>query len=365
LITNDFIWWVPFAMILWGAAKAAHAPEGDAEPLEAVLHSTETSDGVTLAERSRQGTVLLALVRHAGCTFCKEALADLGEARERIENTGVRPVVVHMGEPGSLDRLMARHGLEGVETVADPDRRLYRALELPRGSFSQLFGLRVWVRGFIATMRGHLVGRLKGDGFQMPGTVVLRDGVVVARHDHETAADRADFRGPRLRGRPHRRPRGGPPGDGMTEALPLILALHAAATLMMTGLVWFVHAVHYPMFADAAEAGDEHWTAVPAQHLRRTTPLIPPIMLLEIATAALLLVDPTGSTARAWAWAGAGLLAVVWASTFLGAVPMHAKLERGFAPGPAPLAPAVRPGPRARVDGAVVLRAADADAGDP
>jgi peroxiredoxin len=195
LITNDLIWWVPFAMILWGAAKAAHAPEGDAEPLEAVLHSTETSDGVTLAERSRQGTVLLALVRHAGCTFCKEALADLGEARERIENTGARPVVVHMGEPGSLDRLMARHGLEGVETVADPDRRLYRALELPRGSFSQLFGLRVWVRGFIATMRGHLVGGLKGDGFQMPGTVVLRDGVVVARHDHETAADRADFAG--------------------------------------------------------------------------------------------------------------------------------------------------------------------------
>jgi hypothetical protein len=106
------------------------------------------------------------------------------------------------------------------------------------------------------------------------------------------------------------------------------------ATLYMTGLIWFVQLVHYPMFADAAEAGDEHWKRFERTHLRRTTPLIPPIMLLEIATAALLLVDPTGSVSRAWAWAGAVLLAVVWASTFLGAVPMHAKLQRGFAEGP-------------------------------
>lgn len=193
LITNDLIWWVPFAMILWSSFRAMHAPTGDAETLGTVLASTTTSSGVTLLERSREGAVLLALVRHAGCTFCKEALADLGGAREPIEAQGVRVVVVHMGGPGELDGLLARHGLAGVETVSDPERRLYRALDLPRGTFRQLFGLTVWWRGFIATLKGHLVGGLKGDGFQMPGTVLIRDGAVIARHDHDTAADRADF----------------------------------------------------------------------------------------------------------------------------------------------------------------------------
>lgn len=195
LITNDLIWWVPFAMILWASFLAVHEPAGEAEPLDRVLESTTTSGGVTLLDRSREGPVLVALVRHAGCTFCKEALADLGEARERIEAEGVRPVVVHMGAPGELDGLMSKHGLAGVETISDPARRLYRALELPRGTFAQLFGITVWWRGLVATLKGHIVGGLKGDGFQMPGTVVICDGTVIARHEHDTAADRADFSG--------------------------------------------------------------------------------------------------------------------------------------------------------------------------
>ena len=193
LITNDLVWWVPFAMILWASFRAMHAPSGGAEPLATVLESMKTDRGTRLIDRTRQDPVLLVLLRHAGCTFCKEALADLARARESIEEAGVVPVVVHMGDSGDLDPLLAARGLLGVETVADPGRRLYRALELPRGSFRQLFGPPVWARGIAATLRGHMVGRLAGDGFQMPGTVLLRDGTVIARHDHATAADRADF----------------------------------------------------------------------------------------------------------------------------------------------------------------------------
>ncbi len=116
----------------------------------------------------------------------------------------------------------------------------------------------------------------------------------------------------------------------MDRFLPAILALHAAATLLMTGLDWFVHAVHYPMFARAASAGDEHYREFQREHLRRTAPLIPPIMLLELTTVVVLLlvVDPPFD--RWLAWVGAGLLALVWVATFGGAVPMHHRLERGF-----------------------------------
>lgn len=115
-----------------------------------------------------------------------------------------------------------------------------------------------------------------------------------------------------------------------TNMLPALLAVHAAATLLMTGLDWFVHTVHYPMFARAAEAGDEHYRAFQSEHLRRTVPIIPPIMLLEVATAAALMLIPEPTFDRRLAWLGAGLLAVVWIATFGGAVPMHSRLERGF-----------------------------------
>lgn len=119
----------------------------------------------------------------------------------------------------------------------------------------------------------------------------------------------------------------------MTEWVPPVLALHAAATLMMTGLVWFVHAVHYPMFAAVAKAGDEHWKAFEQEHLRRTGLLIPPIMLLELAAAVVLLVVPDAEVSRELLWIGSGLLVVVWLTTFLGAVPMHTRLSAGFTPG--------------------------------
>jgi uncharacterized membrane protein len=100
----------------------------------------------------------------------------------------------------------------------------------------------------------------------------------------------------------------------------------------MTGLVWFVHLVHYPMFATVAEAGDEHFKAYEREHLRRTAPLIPPIMLVELATAVLLLLIQDASVSRQLVWIASGLLAVVWASTFFGAVPMHTRLSKGFTP---------------------------------
>lgn len=114
------------------------------------------------------------------------------------------------------------------------------------------------------------------------------------------------------------------------EFLPALLATHAAATLLMTGLDWFVHAVHYPMFARTAEGGDDHYRAFQSEHLMRTVPLIPPIMLLELTTAIALVLIATPPFDRWLAWLGAGLLAVVWVVTFGGAVPMHGRLERGF-----------------------------------
>ena len=48
---------------------------------------------------------------------------------------------------------------------------------------------------------------------------------------------------------------------------PLLLAIHAAATWALVGLIWTVHVVHYPLFA-AVKTG---FRAYHEAHMQRIT----------------------------------------------------------------------------------------------
>jgi len=114
----------------------------------------------------------------------------------------------------------------------------------------------------------------------------------------------------------------------MTQLLVELAAYgHALATCLMAGLVWFVQVVHYPLFA---RVGAEQFKTYESAHQSRTTLIVAPLMLTEAALGVVLLfVRPDG--VGVWLLgANAGLLAVVWALTFLAAVPLHAKLSAGF-----------------------------------
>jgi peroxiredoxin len=155
----------------------------------AVFHGqTESLDGL-----SRRGPVLVVFLRHLGCTFCREALADVARHRASIEADGTRIVLVHMGPTEEAGAFFARYGLEGVEQISDPTAALYRSFGLRRGNLWQLFGPRVAWRGLMATLAGHKVGRLRGDGFQMPGVFLVRDGRIIREFKHRDAGQRPDY----------------------------------------------------------------------------------------------------------------------------------------------------------------------------
>jgi phage terminase large subunit-like protein len=105
-----------------------------------------------------------------------------------------------------------------------------------------------------------------------------------------------------------------------------ILGAHAFSTLAMIGLIWFVQVVHYPLFAAVPM---EAFRAYEASHQRRTTWIVAPLMLTELATAAALAGGVVPGVPKSWAYAGLGLVAAVWGVTFLVSVPLHAKLEGG------------------------------------
>ncbi len=198
ILTNDLIWWVPFGLILAAAARRAlYPPEPAAErlePLDAVIRRALNQRGVDLLTLSHEAPRLVVFLRHTGCTFCREALSDLAAKRARIEAAGARIVLVHMGIETQSAETFARYGLADVDRISDPERVLFRAFGLRRGTLRQLFGWQVWVRGVrAAILGGHWVGPLVGDGFQMPGAFVLHHGEIVRAFRHETAADRPDY----------------------------------------------------------------------------------------------------------------------------------------------------------------------------
>ncbi len=109
----------------------------------------------------------------------------------------------------------------------------------------------------------------------------------------------------------------------------LLLLLQLLSTLAMFGLIWFVQVVHYPLFL---QVGAAQFPAYEAAHANRTTYIVAPLMLLELATAALLLLPGLRpAMISTWqAWAGAALVAVIWFSTAFLQVPLHNRLQLGY-----------------------------------
>ncbi len=105
-----------------------------------------------------------------------------------------------------------------------------------------------------------------------------------------------------------------------------ILLLNAAAVWALTGLIWFVQVVHYPLFA---HVGDSAWAAYHARHTRATTWVVAAPMAVDLATSAWLVVERPDGIGWPAAVAGLALAAVTWAVTGLAAVPLHDRLARG------------------------------------
>lgn len=195
ILTNDVIWWIPFGLILYRsyqehlAGKIAASPE-----VQRMAMRARTQTGESLLALSQRSPVMVVFLRHFGCTFCREAVADLAERRREIEASGTRIVFVHMGTEQQAQEFFRKYGMEDLPRISDSDRSLYRAFGLPRGSLMELFGPKVWIRGFQAgVMKGHGVGALVGDGFQMPGVFLVFHGEILRSFRHQSAADRPNY----------------------------------------------------------------------------------------------------------------------------------------------------------------------------
>ena len=105
------------------------------------------------------------------------------------------------------------------------------------------------------------------------------------------------------------------------------LLFNLATVLPMTGLIWFVQVVHYPLFAGV---GEERFAAYQATHSRSTTFVVAPLMTVEGVTSGLLALDAPEGVAGWVMWVGLGLTGVTWLATGLLSVPQHNRLAVAF-----------------------------------
>lgn len=107
----------------------------------------------------------------------------------------------------------------------------------------------------------------------------------------------------------------------------LLFAVNLGATLLLTGVSWFVQVVHYPLFARVGAPG---WAGYAAEQQRRLTWAVGVPMVLELATAAWLVAAPPAWLPRAMAAGLAVLVLLVWLLTFRLERPLRARLAGRF-----------------------------------
>ena len=114
----------------------------------------------------------------------------------------------------------------------------------------------------------------------------------------------------------------------MNESLvTTILLVHAGSTCAMMGLIWFIQVVHYPLMA---RVGAQDYALYQHAHMSRTTFVVAPLMLIEMATA-ILLLWLLGPDSYLLTIAGLVMLVLIWISTAALQVPAHKGLTQGFA----------------------------------
>ena len=113
----------------------------------------------------------------------------------------------------------------------------------------------------------------------------------------------------------------------MTDAVRIALCVQLFSTFAMTGLIWLIQLVHYPLF-DRVELSK--FAQFEQDHSNWITVIVLPLMTAELGSAIYLVVARWNAADRALWIAGLAMVVLLWASTFFLSVPEHTRLAQGF-----------------------------------
>jgi peroxiredoxin len=99
---------------------------------------------IKLSSLWQNKVVILAFTRHFGCPQCKEMLDELVEGYPELADAGLSLAVVTQGTPDQ-SREFCNERAPGILCLSDPERKVYTAFGLERGTLRQTFlSAQVW-----------------------------------------------------------------------------------------------------------------------------------------------------------------------------------------------------------------------------
>ena len=169
---------------------------GVSDELTKTLASVRTESGASLLELVEASPVLLVFLRHFGCSFCRQAISDVADLKGELDKRGVRPVFVHLGTPERAKPFFDYYGIGDVERVSDPEATIYRnpVFAIPRiHPALTLLQPSVWIGWLKGAIFKHGIGKIEGDGHQMPGIFFLKGPKIVRKFVHKNISDEPDY----------------------------------------------------------------------------------------------------------------------------------------------------------------------------
>jgi peroxiredoxin len=159
----------------------------------ALLNAFTSQNGQSLAELMAERPILLVFLRHFGCTFCREAVAEISEKRGQIEAHGAPLAFVHLGTEEKAQWFFKPYGLLDVPRFGDPPGKLYEAFGLVRAELRQYLNAESIFRFLSAARRGHFAFYPAGDIQRMPGVFLIDRGRIRKAFRHKLISDRPDY----------------------------------------------------------------------------------------------------------------------------------------------------------------------------
>lgn len=136
---------------------------------------------------------LVVLLRSFGCTFCREAMADVAAAKDAIRDAGAAIAFVHAESPIEAAPWFRKYGLDDVMKISDPDLAHYKAFRLGRPPASAFVSPVVWARGAASALSHGFGVQTAAQLRIMPGVFLVQHDRVIAEYRHRTPADRPDY----------------------------------------------------------------------------------------------------------------------------------------------------------------------------
>ena len=136
---------------------------------------------------------LVILLRSFGCTFCREAMADVAAAKASIREAGAEVAFVHGASAAEAAPWFQKFGLADVLAISDPELAHYRAFDLGRTSAVALIDPAVWVRGAACALSHGFGAQTPAMMRQLPGVFLVQGDRVLSAYRHRSPADRPDY----------------------------------------------------------------------------------------------------------------------------------------------------------------------------